>query len=720
MSKNLVIVESPAKAKTIKKYLWKDYEIKASVGHIEDLPSSKMWVDVKNNFEPEYEIMKWKKKVITELKKLAKNHENVYLATDEDREWEAISWHLKRNLKLKDTKNRISFHEITKTAIQNAIKNPREINMNLVHAQQWRRILDRLVWYNVSPVLWEKIKMGLSAWRVQSVAVKLLIERENEIKDFKPDEFWEVFWKLEKQDLQVCLYKLNNKVVKFKSKKKVLEFFKKIGLDNFKESNSKFKISELAEKQVKNIKSLKSIEFELNEIKKTSSKKKPPIPFMTSTLQQEASNKLWRWVKQVMQVAQKLYEKWFITYMRTDDPSLSSQAIKQAEKYIKKNFWDDYSNPTQYKTKSKNSQEAHEAIRPTNLEKNSINLWLTWMEWKLYYLIWSRTLASQMAFAKTQITTYYFTTWNEDLWTSKWEVIKFEWFLKIYGLWKEVLLPEIKKWEKIKSKQILANQKFTKANSRYTESSLVKKMESLWIWRPSTYASVINTIITRWYLLKEEKKLVPTDISFLVINFLEKNFPDMMDYKFTAKMEENLDKISIWELDEKKMLKDFWLNFEKKIEKAWKQEKVLQKIWKKCPQCSKELIYKFWRFGKFIACENYPECKYTEQTKDEQNLEKNLKDKFEWKKCPAWWTIVVKKSKKWFFLASSEYPKVKWAMSPDVFEIDKKHGWTKCDKCEDWLLVVRKWKRWYFLGCNNYPKCKNIQKLDLKKNYKDK
>ncbi len=715
MWKNLVIVESPAKWKTIKKYLWKDYEVTASVWHIEDLPASKIWVDVKNNFEPEYEIMKWKKKVITELKKLVKKHDKVYLATDEDREWEAISWHLQRTLKLPDEENRISFHEITKQAIQKAIKNPRKVNMDLVHAQQWRRILDRLVWYKVSPVLWKKIKMWLSAWRVQSVAVKLIIEKENEIKNFKEDEFWNISWKLKKEDLEVNLYKINSKLAKFSKEKQVKDFLNKLWLEKWREKTANFKISDLKEKEVKSISFTKQVEFELVDTKKTKSKKRPPMPFITSTLQQEASSKLGRWVKQVMQVAQKLYEQWFITYMRTDDPSLSSQAIKQATKYITDNFWKEYSNPTQYKSKSKNSQEAHEAIRPTNLWKTSSDLKLTWTEWKLYNLIWSRTLASQMKQAEVEVTTYHFSTGNDDIWTSKWELIKFEWFLKVYGWWKETFLPVIKKWDKEKSKSITAEQKFTKAPSRYTESSLVKKMESLGIWRPSTYASVISTIIARWYVENQEKKLKPTEISFLVTEFLQKQFEDMMDYAFTAKMEENLDKISEWKLDEKKMLADFWKKFEKKVEKAESWEKVVQKVWKKCPECWQELIYKFWRFGKFIACSNYPDCKYVEQTKDEKSTEEELKKKFEWQKCPAWWTIVVKRSRNWYFLASSLYPEVKWAMGPDVFELNKKHWWEKCDKCWEWKMVVRKWRRWYFLWCDAYPKCKNIKKLDLKK-----
>ena len=413
-----------------------------------------------------------------------------------------------------------------------------------------------------------------------------------------------------------------------------------------------------------------------------------------------------------MQVAQKLYENGYITYMRTDDVSLSPEAIKQAQQYIKANFWEEYSNPTQYKWKNKNAQEAHEAIRPTNLTKQAHDLWLTGQEASLYNLIWKRTIASQMSKAKIAITTYKFTTWNKDVWTVKWEVITFDWFMKVYGQAKENTLPKLKKNDSLVSENILAKQKFTKAPSRYTESSLVKMMESLGIWRPSTYATVISTIIQRWYVEKtDDKKLKPTDIAFLVTEFLEKSFSSMMDYKFTAKMEENLDKIATGKLDWKKMLKSFWWKFSKLLEQAWAVEKVQEKTWKKCPKCGGDLVYKFWKFGKFIACSNYPTCKYVEQTQDEKEYEEQLKEKYEWKTCPAWWKIVVKKSKNGYFLASDKYPEIKWTMAPDLFELNMKFAWEKCDKCGEWEMVVRKWKRWYFLACNKFPKCRNIKPL---------
>ncbi len=720
MWKNLVIVESPSKAKTIKKYLWKDFDVTASVWHIEDLPEKSLWVDIENNFQAEYEVMKWKKKVISDLKKLVKNHEKVYLATDADREGEAIAWHLTRVLKLPKNTPRIAFHEITKSAIQKAIENPRTIDMNLVSAQQWRRILDRLVWYKVSPVLWQKIKRWLSAWRVQSVAVKLIVEREKEIKDFQPKQTWELIANIKKDDnnLKVKLEEVNWKKTDFKSEKKVLEFLEKIwvNLDKKLEETTDFKVSPYLTKKVKNIVFDDNIDFILQEIKKSKSKRKPSAPFITSTLQQEASNKLGWGVKQVMQVAQKLYENGYITYMRTDDVSLSPEAIKQAENYIKSTFWEKYSHPTQYKWKNKNAQEAHEAIRPTKLDKTAQDLWLSGQEASLYNLIWKRTIASQMSPAEIAITTYKFSVKGDDIWTVKWEVVVFDGFMKVYGGWKGSLLPALKKWEKLVSEQILANQKYSKAPARFTESSLVKEMEKLGIWRPSTYAAVISTIITRWYVEKtDDKKLKPTDIAFVVTEFLEKQFEDMMDYKFTAKMEDELDKIAVWKTDYVKMLTKFWKKFKKHIEDAGWTEKVQQKTGKKCPECGSDLVYKFWKFGKFIWCSNYPECKYIAQTDDEKNYEEELNKKFAWKDCPAGGKLVVKKSRNGYFLASDKYPEIKWTMAPDVFELNQKYGGEKCDKCEEWEMVVRKWKRWYFLWCNKFPKCRNIKKLEIKK-----
>ncbi len=718
-SKNLVIVESPAKAKTIKKYLGKEWDVVASMGHIRDLPASKFWVDIKNNFKPQYETIKGKKKLIDDLKKLVKKYDRIWLATDEDREGEAIAWHLSSLLKLPKDTPRITFHEITKEALQKAVKNPRSIDMNLVDSQQGRRILDRIVWYKISPILWQKIKRGLSAWRVQSVAVRLLVEREREIQNFKPSQSWtiEAFFEKQKVKFKATLEKIKGKKVTISSSKKVREILSKLGADNL-ESQHQDQILDPVKRISKSVEVLKSsskIDFKLVDIKIQHTKKWAPTPFITSTLQAEASRKFWRWVRQVMRVAQKLYENWFITYMRTDSPTLSSEALAAIKKYIIQKLWKDYYQGRNFKAKSSWAQEAHEAIRPTNIFKDSSELWLTWMEAKLYDLIRLRTLASQMADAKVKVTTYYFSplTDMEQVWIAKWEVIDFLGWLSVYptaDIQKESL-PLLKKEEILSSKQIVASQKWSKPPARYTEASLVKKLESLGIWRPSTYAPIIATIQERGYVQKNDKYLVPTEIAFLVTDYLQKYFEELMDYGFTAEMETKLDKIAQGKLTYLKMLKDFWGDFEKYLDKAQKWEKQVQYIGEKCPKCWWELVFKYGKYGKFIACENYPKCDYKRQTDEEKNYLEYLKEKYEWKPCPEGWTIVVKMGRFGPFLTSSEYPKVKRVASiPDPMQealeeiLDQK--WMLKDP-ESWEeLVVKKSKRGYFLAAKNYPKVK--------------
>ncbi len=734
MVKYLLIVESPAKAKTIKKYLWKDWDVVASMGHIEDLPEKKFWVDLKT-FEPEYVVISWKKKLISQLKKLVKKYDKVYLATDEDREWEAIAWHLIRVLDLPEDTPRITFHEITKEAIQKAIQNPRKINLNLVNAQQWRRILDRIVWYKLSPLLWEKIKRWLSGGRVQSVAVKLLVERERQIQNFKPTLTWKLEWTWLvgwQNKLKLQLFKINeNKPEEILvSEEDIKEFFKAFWFEKIKEKETekvldkiydiKVKLKEISSKLWKT----KAPDIKLTSVKKTQSKRNAPAPFITSTLQQAASSNFGWGVKQVMQIAQKLYENWYITYMRTDDPSLSDYAINQAKQFILKNFWEDFLEIKQFKSKSKNAQEAHEAIRPTNLFKSAKDLWLTWSEAKLYELIRARTIASQMTPVVYEELDYIFETADLNFKNKSFKayfkasskVLKHPWWQKIYKEEEpkdkdEEKLPVLNIWDKIKLIQLVAKQASNKPPARYTEASLVKKLESLGIWRPSTYAPTISTIQKRWYVVKKDKKLIPTDIAFLVTDYLNEKFEDLMSYDFTAKMEEILDKIAEWKVDWKQMLKDFWKKFKKDLDDAQQQSKVVQYVWRKCPKCQGELVYKFWKFWKFIACENYPDCKYKEQTEEEKSYEQKLKEEFEWKPCPAGWTIVVKKSKNWYFLASSEYPQVKWTMSPDVYRLQL-NLWEKfCPKCGKGKLVVRKGKRGYFVGCDRYPECDYVERL---------
>ena len=574
MAKNLVIVESPAKWKTIEKFLWPDYKVVASMWHIRDLPTKSLGIKIDDEFKPEYKISDDKKKTVDNLKKLAKDSAEVWIATDEDREWEAIGWHLcyVLNLNPKTTK-RIVFHEITKTAISEAIKSPRHINLDLVDAQQARRILDRLVWYKVSPILWKKIRKWLSAWRVQSVAVKLIVEKEREIQNFKAEESWKISVELDYKGSKIIavLNKIWWKAKKFKSKAEVEKLLNILfsDLKNLKETKNKKWNTELSVSE--------SLDFKLIDSNKKDSKRVPGAPFTTSTLQQEASRKFWFWVKQTMMIAQKLYEwidlwnnqrQGLITYMRTDSVNLSDLAKNQAKTVIETNFWKQYHKSRNYKTKTAWAQEAHEAIRPTDLTKTpeSLSWVLDAQQLKLYTLIWKRTLASQMSDAIIEVTTFTFSPEKFDTqeWITKWEVIKFDWFMKLYIESKDDeeendeennILPSISVWEILPSKKLISTQNFSRPPARYTEASLVKKLESEAIWRPSTYAPTISTIIDRGYVEKVDKKyLAPTEIAFIVNDFLEKYFTEMMDYKFTSNVEEDFDKIATWKEKYEKML----------------------------------------------------------------------------------------------------------------------------------------------------------------------
>ncbi len=735
MAKNLVIVESPAKWKTIEKFLGPNYKVVASMGHIRDLPNKSLWIDIDKNFEPTYEISPDKKKIVANLKKLAWESSEVWIATDEDREWEAIGWHLCHALNFPvDKTKRIVFHEITKSAIQEAIKNPRTIDLKLVDAQQARRLLDRLVWFKVSPVLWKKIRKGLSAWRVQSIAVKLIVEREKEIKNFKPEETWKIFAEFEvwKNKFKAELHKIWGKVKKFKNKEDVLKFLEVLfeKLDDLKEEKNKKWYLEL-EKDEK-------LKFEVIDITKKDSKRKPGAPFTTSTLQQEAARKYGFWVKQTMMIAQKLYE-WIdlgkgertglITYMRTDSVNLSEQALSEAKSVIEKSYWKEYYKKRKYKTKSSGAQEAHEAIRPTSIARTPESLkWiLDTNQLKLYTLIWKRTVASQMSNAVVEVTTFKFSPIvnKNSEWITKWEVIKFDWFMKLYIEWKDDddeveevngLLPKLEIWETIESKKIIANQNFSRPPARYTEASLVKKLESEWIGRPSTYAPTISTIIERGYVEKVDKKyLKPTDTAFIVTEFLEKYFPEMMQYKFTSQVEEWFDKIAKWEFDWREMLRWFWeKTLKKDLENAGENaQKLVEKVGRKCPECGSDLVVRYSKAGKFVWCSNYPTCKFIEKDEQKEAELEALRKKYEWKPCPdgVEWTIVVKMWRYWPFLASSEYPRVKWigkikSDKEEILEEVLKEKWLLVDE-ETWEeLVIKNSRRWPFLAAKNYPKVK--------------
>jgi DNA topoisomerase-1 len=610
MAKNLVIVESPAKGKTIEKFLGKDYQVEASFGHIRDLPEKNIGIDIAWGFIPEYEISSEKKKRVTELKRLAKSAEKVWIATDEDREWEAIGWHLCEALGLDATQvDRIVFHEITKTAIEHAIAHPRKIYLDLVNAQQSRRILDRIVGYEVSPVLWRKVRSGLSAGRVQSVAVKLLVEREREIRAFIPEESWKIAAKIGGGTPMIIeLSKIGGKGAKMKTEEDITNFFTSHGITFENDKNQYIShdkkwnlIFTLAQKE----------DFILRESEVKASTRTPGAPFTTSTLQQEASRKLGYGVKTTMDIAQRLYQNGYITYMRTDSVNLSDLAINTAREFITKEYGSEYAMPNgrKYKTKQASAQEAHEAIRPTDLEKTPEKISLDPMESKLYRLIWERTVASQMREAEVETTTYHFTPEGHDEdWIVKGEVIKFPGFMKLYIEWTDdeededsdtKKLPLIKKWETVVSTDLLGNQRFSLPPPRYSEAALVKKLESEWIGRPSTYAPTIQTIQDRWYVVIEAKKLIPTDIAFVVIDYLDQEFGTFMQYSFTATVENQFDQIAEWKIKWQTMLADFYTPFHTLIEAAlWTDGRFAwERILGKDPATGRTVLTRMSRFG---------------------------------------------------------------------------------------------------------------------------
>ena len=607
MSKNLVIVESPAKAKTIQKYLGKDFEVKSSFGHIRDLPKKGMGIDLQT-FTPDYEVSSDKKKIVSELKEAAKKAETIWLASDEDREGEAIAWHLAQELKLNDKNTkRIVFHEITKNAILKAVENPRKIDENLVNAQQARRVLDRIVGFEMSPVLWKKVKTGLSAGRVQSVAVRLIVEREHEIRDFVP----------------TSSYKIEG-IFQNKAKQNIPSKLKK----DFASENEAEKFLELS----------KNTEFKVLNIEVKPGSRSASAPFTTSTLQQEASNKLGYGVTTTMRVAQRLYEEGYITYMRTDSVNLSQEAINAAKQHIIKEFGENYSKPRNYTTKSSSAQEAHEAIRPTDFSVKTIgDAQLN----KLYQLIYKRTLASQMENAKIEKTVIEI---GDKALPSNFEVqgevIIFDGFLKVYDIAKndeeennEKTLPKVEIGEVLSYKEITANQRFTKPSPRYTEAGLVKKLEELGIGRPSTYAPTIQTIQNREYVDKREilpqerevvkitlnktsikkeiltekfggdkNKFVPTDIGEVVNEFLINNFDEILDYGFTAKVEADFDKIAEGNEEWKAMITDFYTKFHPKIEEVEENadRATGERLLGKDPKSGKNVYARIGRFGPMI------------------------------------------------------------------------------------------------------------------------
>lgn len=719
----LVIVESPTKARTISKFLGKGFKIESSFGHIRDLPQSNMGVDIEHGFTPKYVIPKKSQKHVTALKKLAKSAPTIILATDEDREGEAISWHLIEALGLGNSKSgtrnpqqvqRIVFHEITKAAIEHALKNPRELDMNLVDAQQARRVLDRLVGYELSPFLWKKIKYGLSAGRVQSVALRLIVEREREIGKFKTQEYWTVEALLKKDDAP--------DTQRFTAK--LIE----VGGQSLK----KFDISTKAAAD-EIVKSLKQAQYKVADVRKKEARRSPAAPFTTSTLQQEASRKLGLSARQTMMIAQKLYETGYITYMRTDSVNLSEEALRQAQEVIESKYGKNYSGKTRrYKTKSKGAQEAHEAIRPTDLRQDTEILegTLEPRDAKLYDLIWKRTVASQMpeaVFDQTSVdiktTSPQSTTHN--LFRATGQVIKFDGFIKVYtegrdedGDNNELAdgeLPKLTQDEILELLKLDGVQHFTEPPPRYTDASLIKALEEFGIGRPSTYAPTISTILERGYVERKERKFFPSQIGLLVNDLLVEHFAQIVDYEFTAKMEAELDDIAEGKLKWQPVIKEFYSPFKESLDKKMKTvEKQVQQTDTPCPLCGKLMIIKFGRFGQFMACSDYPTCKGKLAMPEEQAAKDKIEAELAGKKCPECLAspdpakrdepgdIVVKNGRFGMFLGCSRYPECK-----HIEKIEKKTG-VACPECNTGELVEKRTRKGgrTFWGCNLYPKCK--------------
>jgi len=703
----LIIVESPTKAKTISKFLGKEYSVKSSYGHVRDLPTSTMGIDIENNFEPKYVIPKKAKDKVAILKGAAEESNEIILATDEDREGEAIAWHLISALGL-DKKNgkkyeRIAFHEITKTAIEKALEHPRALDINLVDAQQARRVLDRLVGYELSPFLWSKVKKGLSAGRVQSVALRIIAEREREIEKFKKEEFWTIAARLKKDEDQFG----SNLIEKNGEKIEQLITLKLFAGDY---KTKKTIIS--SEKDANGIASeLKASSFGVKDIEEKEILRYPSPPFTTSTLQQAAINTLGFSAKITMMAAQRLYEQGFITYMRTDSVNLSLESMLAAKKAIAGMFGKKYAleNPRFFKTKSRGAQEAHEAIRPAYPEKNPDELpkSLDEKEKKLYKLIWTRMLASQMQPAVMDSVRADIETngeKNKYLLRANGSTIKFDGFLKLYGdkiPASENFLPKMKIGDNLALVSADTEQKSTTPPPRYTEAALVKVLEENGIGRPSTYAPTISTIIDRKYVEKnEEKKLVPLEIGFLVNDILVEHFPEIVNMQFTANIEEEFDEIAEGKKEWVPVIRAFYEPFSKNLKKKTKdvkKEDLLEKLDKKCPECGGALLVKFGRFGKFIACVNFPNCRYTEKTEEEKKVEEENSGVI-CDKCGA--PMLVKRGKYGAFLGCSRYPDCK-----NIQRIENKTG-IKCPKCGEGDIVERKSKRGkVFYGCNKYPKC---------------
>ncbi len=685
--KNLIIVESPTKAKTIGNFLGKDYTVIASKGHIRDLPKSSFGIKIEGQeFVPEYRVSRDHSKVVKEIKDLAKKSDQVYIATDEDREGEAIGYHIAKAIGADPTEvPRIVFHEITKKAIDHSLKNPRKIDLDSVNAQQARRLLDRIVGYKLSPLIASKIQKGLSAGRVQSAALKIVVDREREIKAFVPVEYWSIDALFDKT--------IESILVEYEGEK--------IG-----------KMTISGEERAKEIEStLKNDSYKVEKIEKRQRKTSTNPPFMTSTLQQTASSVLGFSPRKTMMVAQTLYEgvqtdqgtMGVITYMRTDSLNIAQEAIDAAREKIKNEFGDKYlpPKPKYYKSKSKGAQEAHEAIRPTILSftPQIAKQYLKPDELKLYTLIYNRFIASQMTDAIFESQSIIFASEHGKFKASGRKLI-FDGFYRVIGTGdKDKLLPDLTEGQEVELSELKANQHFTEPPSRYSEASLIKKLESLEIGRPSTYAPTISLLTTRNYLEIEKKQLIPTEVAFKVIEMLEQHFPDIVDSNFTAKLEEELDEIAEGKKEWQKVLWEFYNPFIEEVEKGKKNiksQKVAIPTGEKCPQCGEELLRRKGRYGEFIACSGFPKCKYTRNV-DGTEKEKKVLPTLEGVACPeCGGGIVERKSRRGKFYGCANYPKCKFIST--YKPVDR-----KCPEC-GYLMAERTFRKKDIYEC---IKCKH-------------
>ncbi|MEW5806891.1 MAG: type I DNA topoisomerase [Acidobacteriota bacterium] len=720
MSKLLVIVESPAKAKTINKFLGKDYTVKASMGHIRDLPKSKLGVNEENSFEPTYKVLPDKVKVVAELKKASMKAKEIFLAPDPDREGEAICWHLKEELKRTKAKfHRVLFNEITKRAVLEAFQNPSDIDTNKVDAQQARRIVDRLVGYKISPLLWEKVRRGLSAGRVQSVALRIICDREREIKAFVPEEYWTIIAHL-----------ASDKPPVFKARL-IEEKGEKIKIPN--ESEAKRVVA-----------ALEKADFIVEKIDAKEKKKSPPPPFLTSKLQQDAYRKFGFPVKKTMRIAQDLYEGkdlgdlgtvGLITYMRTDSTRVSMDAIHWARRCIVKNFGNDYlpEKPRIYKSR-KGAQEAHEAIRPTScdLPPEKVRKYLTSDELKLYTQIWNRFIASQMESAAFDTTTVDVRAGDFLLRTSG-SVMKFPGWLAVYRDFEEkeadesregseekeaLQIPPLEEGKPLKLERVESQQDFTQPPPRFSEGTLVKELEENGIGRPSTYATIIATLQNRDYVNKDKGKFVPTELGFLIADLMVEHFGDIVDIGYTARLEEELDEIEEGKLNWIDALKEFNDKFNDDLKRAEaemkdvKREEIPTEL--NCPECGKPMVKKWGRYGYFLACSGYPDCKHTQELAENGEEAHEFADETEetCEKCGN--RMVVKKGRFGRFLACSAYPACKNTKKIIVNhegKVETKEEKTldeKCPKCGK-NLIVKHGRFGEFTTCSNYPKCKYIK-----------